>query len=273
MHLNLGHCLLDLDAPVVMGILNVTPDSFSDGGNYLQEDAAIERGQQMIEEGASIIDVGGESTRPGAAPVAADEQLGRIVAVIEALARDPGAIISVDTSDPDVIRAATAAGASLVNDVFALRQPGAVDALVSTDAAVCLMHMQGSPATMQDDPVYDDVVDEVSGFLRDRARACVEAGIGEDRLAVDPGFGFGKTDPHNLTLLANLQRVADLGYPLLVGLSRKGTLGRLTGRTASARGAAGLAAAVMAVERGARIVRTHDVAATLDALTIVRSIA
>ena len=272
MHLNLGHRLLDLDAPVVMGIVNVTPDSFSDGGDYLQADVAIERGQQMIEEGAAIVDVGGESTRPGAEPVAADEQLERILPVIEALARDPDAIISVDTSDPAVIRAATDAGASLVNDVFALRQPGALDAMASTDAAVCLMHMQGSPATMQEDPVYVDVVGEVAGFLEQRARACLEAGIGQDRLAIDPGFGFGKTDTHNLTLLGGLGRLADLGYPLLVGLSRKGTLGRLTGRPASDRGAAGLAAAIMAVERGARIVRTHDVAATVDALTIVRSI-
>lgn len=272
MQLRLGARLLDLSRPKVMGVLNVTPDSFSDGGEFLDHDAALVRAAEMVAEGAAIIDVGGESTRPGAPEVGEEEEIDRVVPVIESIRRRHDVFISVDTSKAAVMRAAVAAGAAMINDVYALRLGAAMEVAARTDAAVCLMHMLGTPGTMQHDPAYDDVVGEVCEFLSDRLDACREAGFAPQRLCVDPGFGFGKTDRHNLELLANLERFRVLGAPLLVGLSRKRTLGKLTGREVSDRAAAGLAAAVLAVERGASIVRTHDVAATVDALEVATAL-
>ena len=263
---------LDLARPVVMGILNVTPDSFSDGGRFVVRDAAIRHAEDMVAAGASIIDVGGESTRPGAAEVAADQELDRVVPVLEAIATRLDVVLSVDTGKSMVMRAAVEAGAGLINDVYALRQEGALEAAAELDAAICLMHMQGTPATMQQDPQYDDVTRTVAGFLGDRIDACRTAGIDESRLLVDPGFGFGKNDAQNLELLSKLSRLQILGPPLLVGLSRKRLLGNLTGRPTDQRLPAGIAAAVLAVERGARIIRTHDVAETVDALRIAQAV-
>lgn len=260
---------LDLSLPVVMGIVNVTPDSFSDGGRYEDTDRALEHARGMLAAGAAIIDLGAESTRPGASPVSPAVQLERLMPVLEGLRSDEGAFISVDTGSAEVIEAVSASGADMINDVFALRQPGALKAAAASGLAVCLMHMQGTPRDMQADPRYDDPVAEVLEFLRDRVEAGQDAGIPPERLVIDPGFGFGKTDGHNMQLLAELGRFRALGLPLLAGLSRKGSLGALTGRDVDNRLAAGLAAAVMAVERGANIVRTHDVPETLDALRIV----
>lgn len=268
MHLNLGSRTLDLTSPQVMGVLNITPDSFSDGGQLATLDVALHAARTMVAAGASIIDIGGESTRPGATDVAEQVQLDRVTPVIEAVRRECDTIISIDTGNPAVMLAATSAGAELVNDIFALTQPGAMSAAAATDAAVCIMHMQGMPATMQDNPEYEALPGDVIEFLRQRITACQDAGIRADRLIIDPGFGFGKTHEQNLVLLANLAQFTDLGRPMMVGLSRKGMLGHLTGRTVDERLPAGLAAAVMAVERGARIVRTHDVPATVDALKV-----
>jgi dihydropteroate synthase len=272
MHVNLGSRTLDLTTPIVMGVINVTPDSFSDGGQFRSADAATKAALHMLEAGASIIDIGGESTRPGASPMSPQIQLDRVLPVIEAIRRESAAIISIDTSHPRVMHEATTAGAEIINDIFALTLPGAMQAAVATKAAICLMHMQGVPATMQDDPQYDELPGDIVAFLKNRVAACAEAGIAADRLLVDPGFGFGKTDEQNLTLLATLGRIGDLGRPVLVGLSRKGTLGNVVGRAANERMPAGLAAAVIAVERGAHIVRTHDVQDTVDALKIVRAV-
>lgn len=268
MHLNLVSGVLPLDRPLVMGVLNVTPDSFSDGGDFLDHAAAIRRARAMAADGADIIDIGGESTRPGAADVSADEELDRVLPVVEALAGNVPAVLSIDTSKPEVMRAAVAAGATLINDVYALRRNGALETARDLPAGICLMHMLGTPRTMQAKPTYRSLPGDVIDFLAERIAACESAGIDRDRLAVDPGFGFGKTDDHNLVLLRELAQFAGLGRPLLVGLSRKRTLGKLTGREPAARVAAGLAAAVLAVERGAHIVRTHDVAETADALKI-----
>jgi dihydropteroate synthase len=272
MHLRLGVRILDLDQPRVMGILNVTPDSFSDGGRYHDRDVALRHAGAMLAAGASIIDVGGESTRPGAAAIAADEEEDRVIPVIEAIAREMDVAISVDTSKACVMRTAVAAGASLINDVYALRLDGSLQAAAKLDAAVCLMHMQGSPATMQSNPHYENIPGDIIAFLEERIAACHAAGIDASRLLVDPGFGFGKTDQQNLELLHNLQQLGSLGSPLLVGLSRKRLLGSLTGRTTDNRVSAGVAAAVMAVERGARIIRTHDVAQTVDALRVAQAV-
>jgi dihydropteroate synthase len=272
MHLRLGPQSIDLTRPVVMGVLNVTPDSFSDGGRFADPDAAIRQAERMAAEGAAIIDVGGESTRPGAAPVSVQDEIGRVVPVIRAIVERFGVPVSIDTSKPEVMQAAVAAGATMVNDVYALRRDGAVAVAASLDAAVCLMHMQGEPRTMQVNPRYADVAGEVAAFLSGRVDACVAAGIERARILLDPGFGFGKTDRHNIELLAGLERVRALGLPLLVGLSRKRTLGNLTGKPVEGRLAAGIAAAVLAVERGAHIVRTHDVGATLDALKVVAAV-
>ena len=272
MNLRLASATLDLSRPIVMGILNVTPDSFSDGGRFNRFDAAFRHAERMAAEGAAIIDVGGESTRPGADAVPAGKEIERIVPLIEAIAARTGIPLSVDTSKPEVMQAAVAAGAVMLNDVYALRRDGALAMAASLDAAVCLMHMQGEPRTMQSDPRYGDVAGEVADFLSRRVAACVAAGIDRSRIAVDPGFGFGKTDRHNVELLTNLQRIQSLGLPLLVGLSRKNTLGKLTGQPVEGRLAAGIAAAVLAVERGAHIVRTHDVRATLDALKVATAI-
>lgn len=250
-----------------MGVLNVTPDSFSDGGRHGTVDLALRGAEGMSAAGAAIIDVGGESTRPGAAPVTAEEELHRVLPVVRALVAR-GALVSLDSSKPEVIRACLEAGVHLVNDVRALGLPGALEAVAASDAAVCLMHMQGDPGSMQREPRYADPVAEVGAFLAARADACIAAGIGRDRLLVDPGFGFGKTLAHNLALLRGLPQVAALagGLPLLAGLSRKSMIGAITGKPVGERLAGGLALALAAVEGGARIIRTHDVAETVDAL-------
>jgi dihydropteroate synthase len=260
---------LDLSRPRVMGVLNVTPDSFFDGGAHLDLAAAMRRADAMVAEGADIIDVGGESTRPGAAPVTAEDEIRRVVPLIAAIRARLPVPVSVDTSKPDVMRAAVAAGAGLINDVRALRLPGALETAAALGVPVCLMHMQGEPGTMQQGPRYMDVVAEVAGFLRGRMAACMAAGIPAGRLLLDPGFGFGKALTHNLALLAGLGDIAALGPPLLVGLSRKSMLGAITGRALGERLAGSLAAAVLAVERGAMLVRVHDVAETVDALAMV----
>ncbi len=259
---------LDLAETLVMGVLNVTPDSFSDGGRFFSVDAAVEQGERIAAEGAAIVDVGGESTRPGAAPVSADEEIRRVVPVIERLVGRIGAAISVDTSKPEVIRAAVAAGASMVNDVRALGVHGALAAVAGSGAAVCLMHMQGEPATMQQRPVYTDVLAEVRRFLASRVAACEAAGIARDRICVDPGIGFGKTVDHNLALLARLGEVGVEGRPVLVAVSRKSLVGIITGRAPGERHAGSIAFAALAAAGGAAIVRAHDVSATLDAVKI-----
>jgi dihydropteroate synthase len=270
--LQCGAKRLDLSHAVVMGVLNVTPDSFSDGGRYLNADAACEHARRMISAGAAIIDVGGESTRPGAAPVALEEELARVIPVIERLAGS-AAVISIDTGKPEVMRAAAAAGAGLINDVRALRAPGALQALLESDCAVCLMHMQGEPATMQQAPRYLDVVNEIKAFLFERAQGCLAAGIARQRIVIDPGFGFGKTPAHNLELLRRLEEFTQGDWPVLVGLSRKSTLASIVGRGQEAdRLPASIACAVVAVFKGARIIRAHDVAATVDALKVVAAL-
>lgn len=256
-----------------MGILNITPDSFSDGGDFVSVECALERAEQMVAEGAAIIDVGGESTRPGAEPVSEALEIARVVPVIEALVARVEVPISIDTSKPGVMRAAARAGAGLVNDVFALRAPQALAAAAETGLPVCLMHMQGEPRTMQQQPQYRDVVADVIAFLQSRIDACEQVGIPRHRLLVDPGFGFGKTLAHNLTLLARLELIGRLGLPLLVGLSRKSMLGALTGRGIDARVSAGVAAATLALARGATIIRTHDVAAACDAVRVYTAVA
>jgi dihydropteroate synthase len=250
-----------------MGIVNVTPDSFSDGGQLYDAQAAIEYALKLREQGADILDVGGESTRPGAKAVPADEEIRRVVPVIEALVRE-GSLVSVDTKKPEVMRAALAAGVAMVNDVMALRAPGALEAVAASGAAVCLMHMQGEPQSMQQAPRYADVVGEVKQFLQARVQVCETAGIARERLVIDPGFGFGKTLQHNLALLKRLDRLAELGLPVLAGLSRKSMLGALTGRTVDEREFAGVAAHLIAVAHGARLVRVHDVMAMRDALAV-----
>lgn len=260
---------LDLSRPLLMGIVNVTPDSFSDGGRHADTRAAVAHGLALIEAGADILDIGGESTRPGAEPVSLDEELRRVLPVVEGLA-EAGAPISIDTYKPEVMRAAVSAGASLINDVFALRQPGALEAAADTDAGICLMHMQGTPQTMQAAPHYVDVVAEVTAFLVQRVAACEAAGIARERILVDPGFGFGKTTAHNIALLRGLGEIMQgSGRPLLVGLSRKSVLGRITTRDDPAdRIAASVASALVAVQNGARILRVHDVAATRDVVRV-----
>jgi dihydropteroate synthase len=261
----------------VIGVLNATPDSFSDGGRFVGAagvDLArgIDLAAEMEVAGASVIDVGGESTRPGATAVDEQEEIERVVPVIEAVSRRLDVLVSVDTCKPLVMREAVAAGARLVNDVYALRSEGALEEAARLDVAVCLMHMRGEPGTMQENPQYEDVAGEIAAFLTDRVRACEAAGVGRERIVIDPGFGFGKTDKHNIRLLAELSRLRVLGLPLLVGLSRKRTLGNLTGRPVEDRVSAGLAAAVLAVERGAHIVRTHDVGPTVDALAVAAAV-
>jgi dihydropteroate synthase len=272
MQLRLKTRVLDLATPVVMGVLNVTPDSFSDGGRHATVAAALARARAMVGEGARIVDVGGESTRPGAAAVGEDAELARVLPVIEAIRRDLDCVVSIDTMKPGVMRAACAAGAELINDVMALRAPGALDAARDTGAAVCLMHMQGEPRTMQNAPVYADVVEDIAAFLRERAQACLAAGIPRERLIVDPGFGFGKTLEHNLELLGGIDVIVELGLPVLVGVSRKAMFGALTGQPVEARLAGGLAAAALAVWQGAHVVRTHDVRATMDALKVTAAV-
>ena len=266
--------MLVLDRPRVMGIVNVTPDSFSDGGEYASLEDAVAHGLKLAGEGADILDVGGESTRPGAAPVPLEEELRRVVPVITQLVRETGLPVSIDTFKPEVMRAAVDAGAGMINDIHALRQEGALDTAAALGVPVVLMHMLGEPGSMQDDPRYDDVVAEVHRFLAERIFAAEMAGIAKKNIVVDPGFGFGKTRDHNLLLLAQLQRFTDLGVPLLAGLSRKKTIGDLTGRTDPHQRVHGsVAAHVIAAQRGASIVRVHDVAATVDALKVWSAVA
>lgn len=265
--LHAGAHRLSLATPRIMGIVNATPDSFSDGGCWPDPQAAIRHALKLREAGADILDVGGESTRPGAAAVSADEEIQRILPVIKALVGE-GCLVSVDTRKAEVMQVALDAGVAMVNDVRALCEPGALQAVAASDAAVCLMHMQGEPHSMQHAPRYDDVVDEVRLFLQDRVAACVEAGISRERLVVDPGFGFGKALLHNLDLLRHLDRLAEIGVPVMAGLSRKSMLGTLTGRDVGEREFAGVAAHLAAVARGVRLVRVHDVAAMRDALAI-----
>jgi dihydropteroate synthase len=260
---------LTLDRPRVVGIINVTPDSFSDGGQFADLESAVAHGVRLAEEGADMLDVGGESTRPGAADVSVEEELRRVLPVIEQLIARTALPIAVDTSKPEVMRAAIAAGAGMINDVYALRREGAMDAAADLRVPICLMHMQGEPRSMQDAPYYDDVVGEVHRFLTDRLFACELAGIDRRKVMVDPGFGFGKDLEHNLALLRRLERFADLGSGVYAGLSRKSMIGTLTGRKDPAERAAGsVAAALIAVQRGARMVRVHDVAATVDAVKV-----
>jgi dihydropteroate synthase len=271
--LRCGDQTLDLSRPVVMGVLNVTPDSFSDGGRFLAVESAVAHGLRLVEEGAAIIDIGGESTRPGAAPVPADEEIRRVLPVMERLHQAaPQVIISVDTSKPEVIREVVAAGAGLLNDVRAFQEPGALEAAAASGCALCLMHMQGDPRTMQRAPSYVDVVKEVKAFLAARVQACRSAGVVPERIVIDPGFGFGKTLEHNLELLRHLRELVCDPSPVLVGLSRKSIVGTLTGRAAGERVYGSVALAVIAAVNGARIVRAHDVAATVDALKVVAAV-
>jgi dihydropteroate synthase len=251
--------------PAVMGVVNVTPDSFSDGGRFVEASAAIEHGRRLARQGAALVDVGGESTRPGAAPVSEAEEMQRVIPVLDKIS---DLCVSVDTRRPAVMRAALQAGASMVNDVQALQAPGALDAVRESKCAVCLMHMKGEPATMQQEPRYDDVVGEVLGFLGSRVQAALHAGIARERIVADPGFGFGKTAAHNFELLRRLEEFSALGVPLLAGWSRKSTLGKLTGRPAGERLAGSLAAALLALQAGATILRVHDVKETRDVVAV-----
>ncbi|HSW13174.1 MAG TPA: dihydropteroate synthase [Solimonas sp.] len=272
MFLQLPRRRLDLDAPVVMGVLNVTPDSFSDGGRHVRPEAALARARQMVAEGARIIDIGGESTRPGAAPVGEGEELDRVLPVIEAIVRELDVVVSVDTMKPVVMREACRAGAEIINDVNGLRSDSALATAADSGAAICLMHMQGEPRTMQQQPGYADVVTEVATFLRARMSVCEGAGIAPERLLIDPGFGFGKALEHNLDLLGRLDALLDLGRPLLVGLSRKSMFGQLLGVPVDERLHGSLAAAVLAAWQGARIIRAHDVRATVEALAVATAV-
>jgi dihydropteroate synthase len=270
-YLQCGAKRLDLSRPIVMGVLNVTPDSFSDGGRFFALGAAVEQAHIMMAQGAAIIDIGGESTRPGAAPVPLEEELSRVLPVIERLAGS-SAVISIDTTKPEVMRAAAAAGASLINDVKALQEPRTLEAALASNCAVCLMHMQGEPRTMQVAPRYVDVVREVKAFLVARAHSCIDAGLAAQRIAIDPGFGFGKTMAHNLEILRHLDELTELDWPVVAGLSRKSMLGSILGRRDADRLSASVALAVMAALKGARIIRAHDVGATVDALKVVAAV-
>lgn len=272
MKLRLRNQILDLATPRIMGVLNLTPDSFSDGGSWVTPQAALARAFQMISEGADLIDVGGESTRPGAQPVSEQEELDRVIPVIERLSAETDRVISIDTMKPAVMRAACVAGARLINDVNALRAEGAIDTAVTFGAGVCLMHMQGEPRSMQARAGYDDVLAEVCAYLKGRIDACLSSGLAHDAVLIDPGFGFGKKLEHNLHLLAGVSAVCALGYPVLVGLSRKSMLGQICGATVEQRLPASLAAATVAVLGGAAIVRAHDVRETRDAVKVATAV-
>ncbi|MCZ6560014.1 MAG: dihydropteroate synthase [Gammaproteobacteria bacterium] len=260
------------DCPLVMGILNVTPDSFSDGGRYIDPVLAMARVEEMVAAGADIIDIGGESTRPGAPAVSAADELERVIPLVGQICERFDVMLSVDTSKPAVMRSAIEAGAGMINDVFALREPGAVEAVAGSSAQVCLMHMQGEPRTMQENPVYSNVVAEVGDFLLARAEACLAAGIGRDRIFLDPGFGFGKTLAHNLELMAGLDKLLELGFPLSVGVSRKSMFGALLGRAVDERLAGSVAMAAIAAWSGASIIRAHDIAETKDAVCVAAAL-
>lgn len=267
-----GKYQLNLNRPHVMGIVNVTPDSFSDGGRFHTTERAVEHALQLIADGADILDIGGESTRPGATPVGLDEELSRVIPVIQALSEVSTVPLSIDTYKPEVMRAAIAAGADIVNDVRALQEEGALELVANSNAGVCLMHMQGTPQTMQLDPSYEDVVEEVSRFLTARLHAALAIGISKERILLDPGFGFGKTTAHNIALIQHLERLASIGQPLLVGLSRKAVLGKIVGGDEQQRIHAGIAASVISAIKGAKIIRVHDVKATVDALKVVAAV-
>lgn len=268
-HLPCGRHRLDLSFPRIMGILNVTPDSFSDGGRHAVPDDALRHAERMLAEGAAIIDVGGESTRPGAEPVSVQQELDRVVPVVEALVREFDALVSVDTSTPEVMQATAQAGAGMINDVRNLRREGALAAAIASGLPVCLMHMLGEPGDMQDDPRYDVPVEEaVASFLAERVAACEAAGLRRERMLLDPGFGFAKSVEHNLRLLRHMDRLAALGLPLLVGMSRKSMIGKVLGRPVEERLFGGLALSALAVERGARILRVHDVGPHVDAVNM-----
>jgi len=271
MMLRCGAHTLDLSRPRVMGVLNVTPDSFSDGGRFIDRERALDHARQMVADGADLVDVGGESTRPGAQPVSEAEELARVLPIVSALSSE-GIVVSIDTMKPGVMREAAAAGAAMINDVRALRESRALEAAAATDAAVCLMHMRGTPRTMQQSARYDDVVAEVRAFLVARAHACEAAGIATNRIVLDPGFGFAKDVDDNLKLLHALPALVGAGYPVLAGLSRKSSLGKLTGRDTADRLAASLAAMLAAVARGALLLRVHDVRETVDALAVWRAV-
>ncbi|WP_025996623.1 dihydropteroate synthase [Pseudomonas viridiflava] len=267
-----GNRVLDLAHTHVMGILNATPDSFSDGGRYSQLDAALRHAQEMVAAGATLIDVGGESTRPGARPVSPAEEVDRVAPVVERIARELDVIISVDTSTPEVIVESARLGAGLINDVRSLRRPGALEAAAATGLPVCLMHMLGEPGDMQDNPHYQDLVGEVSAFLSDRMERCEAAGIPKDRIILDPGFGFAKTLEHNLSLFRHMEALHALGRPLLVGVSRKSMIGAVLGRPVGERLIGGLALAALAMTKGARILRVHDVAETADVVRMIAAV-
>jgi dihydropteroate synthase len=278
MHFSCGKFQLDLTTPCVMGIVNVTPDSFSDGGKFSQTNQAIAHALKLAEEGADILDIGGESTRPNATPVSLQEELDRVIPVIEGLVKQFKQVkqvnipLSIDTYKPAVMKAAIDAGASIVNDVRALQEEGALEIVAKSNAGVCLMHMQGTPQTMQNNPHYDDVVNDVKAFLKARLQASIHAGIEASRIVLDPGFGFGKTREHNIRLIRELESLAELGQPLLVGLSRKSVLGQVTGNDIDARLYASIAASVISAMKGAKILRVHDVKATVEALKVVSAI-
>jgi len=262
-----------VNAPQVMGILNVTPDSFSDGGHFFYMDSALKQARKMLQEGAEIIDIGGESTRPGAQAVSVQEELDRVIPVVEKIRAEFPISISVDTSKAEVMREAIAVGADMINDVMALRGEGSLAAVAASETVqICLMHMQGEPRTMQNNPHYDNVVNDIKTFLLERVQACLEAGIASNRLMIDPGFGFGKTVAHNLLLMQRLEVLTELDYPVLVGVSRKSLIGHILNKSVTERLYGGLALAVLAVSKGARVIRTHDVAATVDALKMTHAV-
>ena len=272
MTFNCGTFQLDLTSPRVMGIVNVTPDSFSDGGKYAATNLAVEHALKLVAEGAAILDIGGESTRPNATPVGLQQELDRVIPVIEALVSQVNIPISIDTYKPQVMQAAISAGASMVNDVRALQEHGALEVVAKSNVGVCLMHMQGTPQTMQDNPHYNDVVNNVIAFLQERLQASIHEGVPASRILLDPGFGFGKTRAHNIALIQQLESFAALGQPLLVGLSRKSVLGQMTGNDVDARLYASIAASVIAAMKGAKILRVHDVKATVEALKVVAAL-
>ncbi|QRY79597.1 dihydropteroate synthase [Pseudomonas sp. PDNC002] len=267
-----GNRVLDLTRPHVMGILNVTPDSFSDGGRFDQLEAALRHAAEMVEAGATLIDIGGESTRPGARVVSPTEELERVAPVVEAIVRELDVVISVDTSTPAVMRETARLGAGLINDVRSLQRDGALDAAVDTGLPVCLMHMRGEPGNMQDDPRYADILEEVRGFLEERIAACAAVGIARERIVIDPGFGFAKTQSHNLNLFRQMDRLMEMGCPLLVGVSRKSMIGRALGREVGERLYGSLALAALAVSKGASIIRVHDVAETVDVVRMIHAV-
>lgn len=270
--LQCGGRFLDLSRPAVMGVLNVTPDSFSDGGRFLGKESALRQARMMVSQGAAIIDVGGESTRPGALPVSEQQELDRVVPVVEAISAEVDAIISVDTSTPLVMQEAESAGAGLINDVRALEREGAMQVAAASQLPVCLMHMQGTPESMQKNPYYQDVLADVSQYLLQRVNACRGAGIADERLLLDPGFGFGKSLQHNLSMLKHLHRFVELGFPLLVGMSRKSMIGAVLDKPVDQRLVGSVAAALLAVQQGAQIVRVHDVEPTVDALKVLAAV-